>query len=226
MLSGGRQEAKGGYNLSKGNFTVSNAAGVDYVTRKNYISVYEPVKAGAIAYPRDGIAPLTVYFTDTSSGPVNVWEWTFGDGGISVLQHPTHTYVTAGVYTVSLTVMTSAESAILLGGSDSVIYTNYITAAKAPPQVDFIGTPRSGDAPLDAQFTSIVTGDVTSYAWAFGDGGVASAPNPTHTYTGAGSFSVTLVVTGPGGTAQADKPGYITVSSGGHRVYLPLVLRN
>ncbi|TAJ43968.1 PKD domain-containing protein [Methanofollis fontis] len=51
-----------------------------------------------------GTAPLTVQFTDTSSGAPTSWEWSFGDGNTSTDQHPTHTYTAAGTYTVSLTV--------------------------------------------------------------------------------------------------------------------------
>jgi PKD repeat protein/Tol biopolymer transport system component len=79
------------------------------------------------------------------------------------------------------------------------------------PQADFVGHPRSGDAPLTVQFTSTVTGTVTTYGWSFGDGGIADTHNPTHTYESAGSFGVALVVTGPGGTSGLSKPGYITV---------------
>lgn len=81
------------------------------------------------------------------------------------------------------------------------------------PEVDFSATPRTGDAPLEVQFTSVVTGAVTSYAWDFGDSGTSTLSHPTHTYTSAGSFGVTLAITGPGGTAQAVKPGYITVNT-------------
>ena len=55
------------------------------------------------ATPTSGTAPLTVSFTDLSSPPPSSWAWTFGDGGTSTLQNPTHTYTTAGTYTVSLT---------------------------------------------------------------------------------------------------------------------------
>ena len=47
----------------------------------------------------------TVTFTDHSSG-ASVWYWTFGDGATSTSQNPTHSYSSAGVYTVSLTVTT------------------------------------------------------------------------------------------------------------------------
>jgi len=60
--------------------------------------------------PRTGPAPVTVYFADTSDAgraEIEAWAWTFGDGGTSASQHPTHTYQQPGTYTVSLTVATA-----------------------------------------------------------------------------------------------------------------------
>ncbi|MGD2085351.1 MAG: PKD domain-containing protein [Candidatus Aminicenantes bacterium] len=50
---------------------------------------------------------LTADFTDTSTdvdGTIVSWDWDFGDGNTSTVQHPSHTYVSAGTYTVTLTV--------------------------------------------------------------------------------------------------------------------------
>ncbi len=193
--------------------TASGPGGSDTLTRMNYISAFEPVRADFDANPKADIVPLTVYFTDTSTGPVALWHWGFGHGGTSDQQHPTHTYTTTGEYTVTLTAQAAGGSALLPGGTDTITRTRYITVAEPPPQVDFVGAPRSGNPPLTVQFTSTVTGTVTAYAWAFGDGGTAFTPNPTHTYQSAGSFGVTLVVTGPGGTDSASQPGYITVNA-------------
>lgn len=49
-----------------------------------------------------GVAPLTVVFTDTSSGDVTFWYWVFGDGDTSNDQNPTHVFATAGTYNVEL----------------------------------------------------------------------------------------------------------------------------
>ncbi|MFC2171136.1 PKD domain-containing protein [Acidobacteriota bacterium] len=59
---------------------------------------------GYSASPRTGYAPLTVNFTDHSSGDPTSWEWSFGDGETSVEQNPLHTYVNPGLYDVTLTV--------------------------------------------------------------------------------------------------------------------------
>ncbi len=79
------------------------------------------VHADFSASRTSGPAPLTVAFTDTSTGsPPTAWQWTFGDGGTSTAQHPNHTYATPGQYTVSLTV-TSAEN------TDTATKERYIT---------------------------------------------------------------------------------------------------
>jgi PGF-pre-PGF domain-containing protein len=57
----------------------------------------------------EGDAPLTVAFTDESTGAAT-WSWDFGDGNTSTEQHPAHTYATAGTYTVTLTVANAAGS--------------------------------------------------------------------------------------------------------------------
>lgn len=45
----------------------------------------------------------TIQFTDQSNGAPTSWFWDFGDGNTSTQQNPTHTYATAGTYTVSMT---------------------------------------------------------------------------------------------------------------------------
>ena len=52
--------------------------------------------------PISGVAPFTIDFADTSGGAVTAWLWTFGDGDTSTSQHPSHTYISAGTYTVTL----------------------------------------------------------------------------------------------------------------------------
>jgi PKD repeat protein len=51
----------------------------------------------------EGPAPLTVAFTDTSTGDPTSWAWDFGDGTTATDRHPTHTYTQPGTYTATLT---------------------------------------------------------------------------------------------------------------------------
>ena len=63
------------------------------------------IKADFLAEPRTGEAPLTVQFTDLSSGfGITSWVWDFGDGNNSTERNPKHTYLKEGTYQVSLTV--------------------------------------------------------------------------------------------------------------------------
>ena len=50
------------------------------------------------------VSGRAVSFSDASTGNPTAWSWTFGDGGTSTLQSPTHTYGAPGAYEVSLTV--------------------------------------------------------------------------------------------------------------------------
>lgn len=56
------------------------------------------------------LTPLQVKFEDNSSNVPTTWAWDFGDGNSSVLQNPIHTFLTPGIYTVSLTSSNAAGS--------------------------------------------------------------------------------------------------------------------
>ncbi len=77
-----------------------------------------------IAKPTSGKAPLTVAFTDKSTGSPTKWKWTFGDGTNSTLQNPKHTYSKEGNYTVNLTVTNDAGSNTSARGSYIKVTTN------------------------------------------------------------------------------------------------------
>ena len=157
--------------------------------------------------PTTGIVPLTVNFTNSSTGDIESYAWSFGDGGTSAAKDPIHTYQNSGAYTVSLTVSGP-------GGSDTEIKTDYITATEPeePPLADFFASPRSGPAPLTVNFTDFSTGNVDSWSWSFGDdGGESTEQNPTYTYENPGTYTVSLEVSGPGGSNTRTKTGYIRV---------------
>jgi hypothetical protein len=60
--------------------------------------------AGFSANITSAQAPMTVAFTDVSTGSPTNWSWDFGDGTTASLQNPVHLYTTSGVFNVSLTV--------------------------------------------------------------------------------------------------------------------------
>jgi len=94
------------------------------------------IQAALAGTPTSGTAPLTVTFTDMSTGSPTSWNWSFGDGVLATAQHPVHTYSATGSYTVSLTVMNSV-------GNDTITRSNYITV-NAASGVDSVGVFRGG----------------------------------------------------------------------------------
>lgn len=82
----------------------------------------EPITADFIADPIKGYAPLTVQFTDQSSGNINSWSWDFdNDGNIDATeQDPSHVYDLEGSYTVTLSVSDGIQK-------KSIIKTDYIS---------------------------------------------------------------------------------------------------
>ena len=81
-----------------------------------------------------------------------------------------------------------------------------------PPVADFTATPTSGPLPLEVSFTDLSTGEITGWAWDFGDTGSSAEPSPTHTYQNPGYYTVSLTVTGPGGDSTETKTAYIHVT--------------
>src|SRR5208337_3856697 len=79
------------------------------------------------ANPITGTAPLSVQFTDTSTGSPTSWYWSFGDGTYSTQESPVHTYSTAGYYQVVMAAINSA------GQSQSPQQT--IIVAQATPKI-------------------------------------------------------------------------------------------
>jgi len=100
--------------------------------------------AGFVGSPTAGSAPLTVQFTDASTGGATAWAWDFQNDATtdSTARNPSFTYTAAGTYSVKLTATNS-------NGSDTVTRTGYIVVSEPPPP----GT--------DAQ-TLLAAGDIAS----------------------------------------------------------------
>jgi PKD repeat protein len=156
--------------------------------------------------PAVGKVPLQVQFTDTSTdsdGTIIAWSWDFGDGNISTLQNPTHTYMSDGMFTVTLTVTDNSA----LQDNDTAPVTVTLTV---PPVASFTmnPSPATGLAPLNVQFTDTSTdsdGTIVAWSWNFGDGNTSTQQNPSHTYTSGGNFTVTLTVTDSDALQDSDQ---------------------
>jgi PKD repeat protein len=100
-------------------------------------------------------------------------------------------------------------------GSNTLSLANYITVTNtlAPPVAAFTANPVVGAAPLLVNFTDASTGTITNYSWTFGDGNTSGAVSPTYTYSTAGVYSVTLAISGPGGSSMTNLANLITVTN-------------
>src|SRR5882762_5557381 len=113
-------------------------------------------------------------------------------GATSVLTISVTSSVTPGPY--SFMVTGSPLSATTAATTVSIT----ITSPVIPPlTVDFSFSPSSPSTGQSVSFTSVVSGGIGpyTYAWDFGDGGTSTAANPSRTYSTAGSFTVKLTIT-------------------------------
>jgi PKD repeat protein len=92
-------------------------------------------------------------------------------------------------------------------------YSNEVFAqiANAAPVADFYASATWGPAPFAINFSNTSTGTITSHWWTFGDGTTSTAANPAKSYANPGVFTVSLTVTGPGGSNTRTRADYITV---------------
>jgi len=179
----------------------------------NEVSGVVPVSSTPVvnftADKTNGGTPLTVNFTDASSGTITSRLWNFGDGTTSTETNPSHTYgntnTTPQTYTVSLQVNNSVTGT----------KTGYITvnSPSTAPVTNFTANVVSGIAPLTVAFTDTSTGSIASRSWNFGDSTASTATNPSHVYSVPGNFTVSLTVTGDGGSNTVTKTNYIVVST-------------
>jgi len=184
---------------------VTGPGGVDSLTAAVYISVAEGVTADFSVSDTTGIAPVAIDFTDLSTGSPTSWFWDFGDAVTDTVQNPGHTYTAAGTYSVML--IATSEC-----GPDTLVRTDLIVIdPPAAPVAGFTGTPTSGCAPLEVVFTDESAGGILTWAWDFGDGENDTVPNPTHIFATSGLFTVSLTVTGPGGSDTMVMEDYINV---------------
>jgi len=130
-------------------------------------------------------------------GTIVSYAWDFGDGGSGTGVAPSHTYASAGTYTVSLKVTDDA------GASDSDTTEAEISAVPNVPPTANANSPYTGEAgtpvTFDGKASNDPDGTIVSYAWDFGDSKSGAGVSPTHTYAVPGDYIVSLTVTDDGG---------------------------
>lgn len=117
-----------------------------------------------------------------------------------------HVYAAPGNYTVQITI-TDAN-----GCSASTTCDIVITSVNTNlPNADFTSQPFTGCDTVTVQFTNNST-NATAYFWDFGDGTTSTDINPSHTYSGAGSYHVTLIATNANGSDTIFVPNAVFIN--------------
>ncbi|TFG49068.1 MAG: PKD domain-containing protein, partial [Gemmatimonadales bacterium] len=173
--------------------SIESAAGWDRYSGYGMVDAAAAVDAGTGPLPpvaeltsstESGCAPLSVDFTDLSTGEISGWVWDFGDGASSTEQNPGHTFTDAGSFTVALEVTGP-------GGSDTFELPDPIVVLESVAG-DFEASTTFGAAALSVTFTDLSTGDPDSWLWSFGDGQTDNLQSPTHIYLEPGEYEVVL----------------------------------
>lgn len=134
----------------------------------------------------------TVNFSGVSNipGPV-IWSWNFGDGNTALGQNVSHVFPTnPNQFTVTLTI----NNPLVCGGS--AIRSKLILFNRIAPTAKFGFSSSCNNLLVSFHDSSTIgTGaQIVSYLWDFGDGNTSIAPNPSHTYSVFGTYSVKLTV--------------------------------
>lgn len=132
-------------------------------------------------------------FTDLSSvngGTIVLWSWNFGDGSATIsTQNPTHTYTSAGIFTVTLTVTSNI-------GCVNTVTKN--VEVHNLPQAQFSVTGGCVGSFISFNDLSTLQGsdNLLFWSWDYGDGttGSSNNQNPLYQYNTAGTYSVELLV--------------------------------
>jgi PKD repeat protein len=138
---------------------------------------------------------LTCTFDGSSSsdpdGTITQYHWSFADESRTVAEalgaHASYTFAAGGTYTVTLTVTDN-------GGTTGTAH-----ATVSVVGATFTSTCNGLTCTFDGSGSSAPGGTVTQYQWSFGDGSTALGATASHTFA-AGTYTVTLIVTGNGGT--------------------------
>ena len=141
-----------------------------------------PVSSFTVS-PKTGTTDTDFKFTDKSSNKPTSWSWDFGDGATGSENIVTHTYASAGAYTVTLTVGN-------LAGTNQT--SKSIVVAGIPPKASFTYLPTPVKKGVVTTFTDTSTQNPNQWLWTFSDGFTANTPTVTHSFTKTGSATVTM----------------------------------
>ncbi|MBN1339125.1 MAG: PKD domain-containing protein [Bacteroidales bacterium] len=164
-----------------------DCARIDDITFPPFEIPCPPVVAG-FTHSLSNIDPFTVFFVSVSQGNISDWIWNFGDGGVSGLENPVHTYQSPGIYNVCLTVVNACN-----GNTDTFCDVVEIEDP-CPPCIAYFTYIQDPGDPFTFFFNDASQGLIAGWHWDFGDGNTSTQQFPVHTYGSEGVYSVCLTV--------------------------------
>jgi gliding motility-associated-like protein len=194
---------------SQGNYTVShwgiNQIGCGTDTMNKVLRV-SPIPAAQFGITSPVLCEQSaIVFTDQSSVPlpsaVQDWQWNFGDNNTMTYSSPQtiqHTYLSPGVYPVSLQVKTQTGCASTIFNSNVVINAKPNASFKAPA----FCLPEGTGTFLNTSSISDGTAQTMNYSWDFGDNSSSTDKDPVHQYTSIGPFNVRLITSSAAGCSD------------------------
>jgi len=186
----------------------SNGCG-DTLVSKSYVQLGQPRIDAITGGPFSSCINTDINFgaTISSGETVTGYSWNFGDNtAASTAATPSHSYANTGAYDITLTVTTGS------GCSTTKTFSSKVKIGNKPA-VDFNATPTDACASQPIQFNDNSTGDITDWAWNFGDNLTSYEKNPSHLYKDTGNFSVTLTVGSHGCAVTLRLADYVHIAA-------------
>jgi gliding motility-associated-like protein len=194
--------------------SIKDASGCTHqITKTNLITVHNPVAAFS-TIDSIGCPGSNIQFNNGSNGMGLTYQWNFGDGLQSTVQHPVHQYTQVGLYNVTLQIRDQN------GCIDTSVRSNMVNVVMPVPSFtisDSVGT----CPPLIVHFTN-QSQYQQSYSWDFGDGNTSATQDPSHFYSISGTFIPKLTVVGPGGCSASTTKRIVVRGPGGSFNYAGL----
>lgn len=165
----------------------------------NFKSAFTPVEVLSVECPANLEVGETGTFTVTTNADATqpiTYSWAFGDGSTGSGMSTTNSWSSSGTYTVTATANNGRSTS---SGTCSV------RVMALPPE---IVTMSASSTTFDVcetrtiSFNANVRGENVTYRWEFGDGATSTEANPSHGYSEAGTYTVTLTATNEGGTTS------------------------
>jgi PKD repeat protein len=201
--------------------TVTNVCGEAAISHAVTVVCDPPHDAAFGWTPLDPFVGEEVAFAGAAAGTAPLaYAWDLGDGALAGGPNPTHTYSSAGAYTVVMAVTNDCGEAV-------VSHTITVVDECIPPyDAGFAWLPLEPLQGEEVTFSGAAGGTLLTYTWDLGDGAFAAGRVITHTYGQAGGYTVTMTVTNNCGEEAASHDIAVARPAGEHYIYLPLVLRN